>query len=52
MVCFFDKQNTIEDGKALLRDKKSVKADCHFLQDAIGNSERVTASTIEDLYAD
>lgn len=48
----FDEQNTIEDGKALLRDKKSVKADCHFLQDAIGNSERVTASTIEDLYAD
>ena len=99
----FDEQYTIEDGKAVLRDKKSVKADslqnpndpdasyrdkndqkvqgyvtnitetveegkpsiitsvqvetavfadCHFLQDAVGNSERVTGSTIEDLYAD
>ena len=99
----FDEQYTVEDGKAVLRDKKSVKADslqnpndpdasyrdkndqkvqvyvtnitetveegkpsiitsvqvetavfadCHFLQDAVGNSERVTDSTIEDLYAD
>ena len=99
----FDEQYTIEDGKAVLRDKKSVKADslqnpndpdasyrdkndqkvqgyvtnitetveegkpsiitsvqvetavfadCHFLQDAVRNSERVTGSTIEDLYAD
>ena len=99
----FDEQYTVEDGKAVLRDKKSVKADslqdpndpdasyrdkndqkvqgyvtnitetveegkpsiitsvqvetavfadCHFLQDAVGNSERVTGSTIEDLYAD
>ena len=99
----FDEQYTIEDGKAVLRDKKSIKADslqnpndpdasfrdkndqkvqgyvtnitetveegkpsiitsvqvetavfadCHFLQDAVGNSERVTGSTIEDLYAD
>ena len=98
----FDEQYTLEDGKAVLRDKKSVKADslqnpndpdasycdksdqkvqghvtnitetveegkpciitsvqvetavfadCHFLQDAVGNSERVTGSTIEDLYA-
>ena len=99
----FDEQYTVEDGKAVLRDKKSVKADslqnpndpdasyrdkndqkvqgyvtnitetveegkpsiitsvqvetavfadCHFLQDAVGISERVTGSTIEDLYAD
>ena len=99
----FDEQYTIEDGKAVLRDKKSVKADslqnpndpdasyrdkndqkvqgyvtnitetveegkpsiitsvqvetavfadCHFLKDAVENSERVTDSTIEDLYAD
>lgn len=99
----FDEQYTIEDGKAVLRNKKSVKADslqnpndpdasyrdkndqkvqgyvtnitetveegkpsiitsvqvetavfadCHFLQDAVGNSERVTGSTIENLYAD
>ena len=99
----FDEQYTIEDGRAVLRDKKSVKADslqnpndpdasfrdkndqkvqgyvtnitetveegkpsiitsvqvetavfadCHFRQDAVGNSERVTGSTIENLYAD
>ena len=99
----FDEQYTVEDGKAVLRDKKTIKADslqnpndpdasyrdkhgqkvqgyvtnitetveegkpsiitsvqvetavfadCHFLQDAVGNSERVTGSTIEDLYAD
>ena len=99
----FDEQYTMEDDKAVLRDKKSVDADslqnpndpdasyrdkndrkvqgyvtnitetveegkpsiitsvqvetavfadCHFLQDAVGNSERVTGSTIEDLYAD
>lgn len=99
----FDEQYTVEDGKAVLRDKKTIKADslqnpndpdasyrdkhgqkvqgyvtnitetveegkpsiitsvqvetavfadCHFLQDAVENSERVTGSTIEDLYAD
>ena len=99
----FDEQYTMEDGKAVLRDKKTIKADslqnpndpdasyrdkhgqkvqgyvtnitetveegkpsiitsvqvetavfadCHFLQDAVENSERVTGSTIEDLYAD
>lgn len=99
----FDDQYVIEDGKAVLRDKKAVKAgslqnpndpdasfrnkhgqkvkgyvtnitetveddkpsiitsvqvetavfaDCHFLQDAVANSERVTESVIESLYAD
>lgn len=99
----FDEQYAVKDGKAVLRDKKEVKADslqnpndpdatyrakndqkvqgyvtnitetveegkpniitsvqvetavfadCHFLQEAVENSERVTDSTIEDLYAD
>ena len=99
----FDEQYTVGDGRAVLRDKKSIKADslqnpndpdasyrdkhgqkvqgyvtnitetveegnpsiitsvqvetavfadCHFLKDAVENSERVTNSTIEDLYAD
>lgn len=99
----FDEQYVVMDGKAVLRDKKEVKADslqnpndpdatyrskndqkvqgyvtnitetveegkpniitsvqvetavfadCHFLQKAVENSERVTDSTIEDLYAD
>lgn len=99
----FDEQYVVKDGKAVLRDKKEVKAnslqnpndpdatyrskndqkvqgyvtnitetveegkpsiitsvqvetavfaDCHFLQKAVENSERVTNSTIEDLYAD
>ena len=99
----FDEQYTVEGGKAVLRDKKTIKADslqnpndpdasyrdkhgqkvqgyvtnitetveegkpsiitsvqvetavfadCHFLKDAVENSERVTSSTIEDLYAD
>lgn len=99
----FDEQYVVEDGKAVLRDKKEIKADsiqnpndpdatyrekndrnvqgyvtnitetveqgkpniitsvqvetavfadCHFLQEAVENSERVTNSTIEDLYAD
>lgn len=99
----FDEQYVVKDGKAVLRDKKEVKAnslqnpndpdatyrskndqkvqgyvtnitetveegkpsiitsvqvetavfaDCHFLQEAVKNSERVTNSTIEDLYAD
>ena len=30
----------------------AVFADCHFLQEAVENSEHVTDSTIEDLYAD
>lgn len=99
----FDEQYTVEDGKAVLRDKKQIKADsiqnpndpdatyrdkndrkvqgyvtnitetveqgkpniitsvqvetavfadCHFLQEAVENSERVTGAVIEDLYAD
>ena len=27
-------------------------ADCHFVEEAVGNSERVTKSTVEDLYSD
>lgn len=30
----------------------AVFADCHFLQEAVKNSEHVTNSTIEELYAD
>lgn len=99
----FDEQYTMKDGKAVLRDKATVKADsvqnpndpdatyrnkndqkvqgyvtnitetveddkpsiitsvqvetavfadCHFLQEAVENSERVTNTTVEDLYAD
>jgi len=99
----FEEQYVIEDGKAVLRDRKEIKADslqnpndpdatfrnkneqkvqgyvtnitetveegkpniitsvqvetavfadCHFLQEAVENSERVTSSTVEDLYAD
>lgn len=99
----FDEQYIVEDGKAVLRDKKEIKvdsiqnpndpdatyrekndrkvqgyvtnitetveqrkpniitsvqvetavfADCHFLQEAVENSERVTGAAIEDLYAD
>ena len=106
----FGEQYTVEDGKAVLRDKKTVKADsvqnpndpdatyrnkndqkvqgyvtnitetveerdgegkvkkpsiitsvqvetatfadCHFLQEAVENSERVTDATVGDLYAD
>lgn len=99
----FDEQYIIEDGKAVLRDKKTIRADslqnpndpdasfrdkhgqkvqgyvtnitetvedgkpgiitsvqvetavfadCHFLQDAVAGSERVTGSAIETLYAD
>lgn len=99
----FEEQYVIEDGKALLRDRKDIKADslqnpndpdasfrdkhgkkvqgystnitetveddkpsiitsvqvetatfadCHFLKEAVENSERVTNSTVENLYAD
>jgi len=47
---------TVEEGKPSIitsvQVETAVFADCHFLQDAVGNSERVTGSTIEDLYAD
>lgn len=99
----FDEQYVIEEGKAVLRDKKSLKADslqnpndrdasyrdkhgqkvqgyvtnitetveddkpnlitsvqvetatfadCHFLQEAVENSERGTGGIVEELYAD
>ena len=32
--------------------EKATFADCHFLQEAVENSERVTNATVEDLYAD
>lgn len=47
---------TVEEGKPSIitsvQVETAVFADCHFLQDAVGNSEGVTGSTIEDLYAD
>jgi IS5 family transposase len=47
---------TVEDGKPSIitsvQVETAVFADCHFLQEAVENSERVTKSTIEDLYAD
>ena len=47
---------TVEEGKPSIitsvQVETAVFADCHFLQEAVENSERVTNSTIEDLYAD
>lgn len=47
---------TVEEGKpniiTSVQVETAVFADCHFLQEAVENSERVTDSTIEDLYAD
>ena len=47
---------TVEEGKpniiTSVQVETAVFADCHFLQEAVENSERVTGSTIEDLYAD
>ena len=47
---------TVEEGKPSIitsvQVETAVFADCHFLQEAVENSERVTDSTIEDLYAD
>ena len=46
----------VEDGKPSIitsvQVETAVFADCHFLQEAVGNSERVTNTTVEDLYAD
>lgn len=47
---------TVEKGKpgiiTSVQVETAVFADCNFLQEAVENSERVTESTIEDLYAD
>lgn len=47
---------TVEEGKPSIitsvQMETAVFADCHFLQEAMKNSERVTNSTIEELYAD
>lgn len=47
---------TVEEGKPSIITsvlvETAVFADCHFLQEAVENSERVTNSAIEDLYAD
>lgn len=47
---------TVEEGKpniiTSVQVETAVFADCHFLQEAVENSERVTSSTVEDLYAD
>ncbi len=47
---------TIEEGKpnifTSVQVQTAVFADSHFVQEAVENSERVTDSTIEDLYAD
>ncbi|MGO5018296.1 transposase, partial [Segatella copri] len=47
---------TVEEGKpniiTSVQVETAIFADCHFLQEAVENSERVTDSTIEDLYAD
>ena len=47
---------TVEEGKPSIitsvQVETAVFADCHFLQEAVENSERVTKSTVEDLYAD
>lgn len=47
---------TVEKGKpniiTSVQVETAVFADCHFLQEAVENSERVTGAAIEDLYAD
>ena len=44
---------TVEEGKpSIITSETAVFADCHFLQEAVENSERVTDSAIEELYAD
>ena len=47
---------TVEQGKpniiTSVQVETAVFADCHFLQEAVENSERVTGAVIEDLYAD
>ena len=47
---------TVEEGKPSIITSVQVEtstfADCHFVEEAVGNSERVTKSTVEDLYAD
>ena len=44
---------TVEEGKpSIITSETAVFADCLFLQEAVGNSERVTDSAIEELYAD
>ena len=47
---------TVEEDKPSIITSVQVEtatfADCHFVEEAVGNSERVTQSTVEDLYAD
>ena len=47
---------TVEEDKPSIITSVQVEtatfADCHFVEGAVGNSERVTKSAVEDLYAD
>ena len=47
---------TVEEDKPSIITSVQVEtatfADCHFAEEAVENSERVTKSTVEDLYAD
>lgn len=47
---------TVEEGKPSIITSVQVEtatfADCHFVEQAVGNSERVTGETVEHLYAD
>lgn len=47
---------TVEDNKPSIitsvQTESVTKADCHYLQEAVENSERVTGDKVEDLYAD
>ena len=47
---------TVEEDKPSIITSVQVEtatfADCHFVEEAVENSERVTKSTVEDLYAD
>ena len=47
---------TVEDDKPSIitsvQTAPVTKADCHFLQEAVGNSERMTGDKVKDLYAD
>ena len=47
---------TVEEGKPSIITSVQVEtatfSDCHFVEEAVGNSERVTGETVEHLYAD
>ena len=47
---------TVEEGKPSIitsvQTETATKADCHMLQEAVANSEKVTGTQVETVYAD